>query len=189
MSAPLKTYRPEIDGLRAIAVMGVLLFHFDLGFPGGFVGVDVFFVISGYLITGILLRQLEGERFSLSDFWARRVRRIAPAAVVMALGTVAMGWYVLESGDFRELARSLMAHVFFASNCYFSRDQGYFEESGGRGALDAYLVALGGGTVLLYLPTPAAVSVEKMGFTIRGDSCEFRCNFSRMECVAGEYRS
>lgn len=130
MSAPLKTYRPEIDGLRAIAVMGVLLFHFDLRFPGGFVGVDVFFVISGYLITGILLRQLEGEKFSLSDFWARRVRRIAPAAVVMALGTVAMGWYVLESGDFRDLARSLMAHVFFASNCYFSRDQGYFEESG-----------------------------------------------------------
>ena len=130
MSAPCKTYRPEIDGLRAIAVIGVLLFHFGLGFPGGFVGVDVFFVISGYLITGILLRQLEGERFSLSDFWARRVRRIAPAAVVMALGTMAMGWYVLESGDFRSLARSLMAHVFFASNCYFSRDQGYFEESG-----------------------------------------------------------
>lgn len=130
MSAPLKIYRPEIDGLRAVAVIGVLLFHFGLGFPGGFVGVDVFFVISGYLITGILLRQLEGERFSLSDFWARRVRRIAPAAVVMALGTVAMGWYVLESGDFRSLARSLMAHVFFASNCYFSRDQGYFEESG-----------------------------------------------------------
>lgn len=122
-------YRPEIDGLRAIAVLAVLLYHFDLSFPGGFVGVDVFFVISGFLITGILLRQLRENRFSLGDFWARRIRRIAPAAVAMALGTMVMGWFILDQGDFRDLARSLMAHVVFASNCYFNRDQGYFTES------------------------------------------------------------
>ncbi|MDA7642772.1 acyltransferase [Akkermansiaceae bacterium] len=81
-----KHYRPEIDGLRAISVIGVVLFHLELGFPGGFVGVDVFFVISGYLITGILLRQLGEDRFSLMEFWARRVRRIVPAAMVMVVG-------------------------------------------------------------------------------------------------------
>ncbi|MEN8694528.1 MAG: acyltransferase family protein [Akkermansiaceae bacterium] len=122
-------YRPEIDGLRAIAVIAVLLYHFGLSVPGGFIGVDVFFVISGFLITGILQRQLREGRFSLGDFWARRIRRIAPAAVAMSLGTLAMGWHILDSSDYRDLARSLMAHVFFASNCYFNRDQGYFTES------------------------------------------------------------
>lgn len=122
-------YRPEIDGLRALAVIAVLLYHFGLSFPGGFVGVDIFFVISGFLITGILLRQLRENRFSLGGFWARRIRRIAPAAVAMALGTMLMGWLILDGGDFRELARSLMAHAIFASNCYFNRDQGYFTES------------------------------------------------------------
>lgn len=122
-------YRPEIDGLRAVSVMGVVLFHLGLGFPGGFVGVDVFFVISGYLITGILLRQLREDRFSLVDFWARRIRRIAPAAIVMVIGTLTMGWFLLTPDPYADLARSAMAHVLMASNCYFTRDAGYFAES------------------------------------------------------------
>ncbi len=121
-------YRPEIDGLRAVSVIGVVLFHLGLGFPGGFVGVDVFFVISGYLITGILLRQLSEDRFSLVDFWARRVRRIAPAAIVMVVGTLLVGGYLQTPERYSELARSAMAHVLMASNCYFTRDQGYFAE-------------------------------------------------------------
>lgn len=124
-----RKYRPEIDGLRAVSVLGVVLFHLDLSVPGGFVGVDVFFVISGYLITGILLRNLREDRFSLVDFWARRIRRIAPAAVVMVMGTMALGAYLLTPGAFEELGRTLVAHVLFASNCYFSQDQGYFAES------------------------------------------------------------
>ena len=123
-----RRYRPEIDGLRAVAVIGVVLFHLGLGFPGGFVGVDVFFVISGYLITGILLRQLNEDRFSLVDFWARRIRRIAPAAIVMVIGTLLIGGYLQTPGRYSELARSAMAHVLMASNCYFTRDQGYFAE-------------------------------------------------------------
>ena len=123
-----RRYRPEIDGLRAVAVIGVVLFHLGLGFPGGFVGVDVFFVISGYLITGILLRQLIEDRFSLVDFWARRIRRIAPAAIVMVIGTLLIGGYLQTPGRYSELARSAMAHVLMASNCYFTRDQGYFAE-------------------------------------------------------------
>jgi peptidoglycan/LPS O-acetylase OafA/YrhL len=123
-----KNYRPEIDGLRAVSVIGVVLYHLGLGFPGGFVGVDVFFVISGYLITGILLRNLREERFSLMDFWARRVRRIAPAAIAMVLGTLLIGGFLQTPERYSSLARSAMAHVVMASNCYFTRDQGYFAE-------------------------------------------------------------
>ena len=125
----VRQYRPEIDGLRALSVMGVVFFHLGLSFPGGFVGVDVFFVISGYLITGILLRNLREDRLSLVDFWSRRVRRIAPAAVTMVLGTLALGGYLLTPSGFESLGRTLVAHVLFASNCYFSQDQGYFAES------------------------------------------------------------
>ena len=124
-----RRYRPEIDGLRAVAVLGVILFHFGLGFPGGFVGVDVFFVISGFLITGILLRQLSENRFSLTDFWARRVRRIAPAALVVVIVTLIIGYFLNSPDRYSSLARSAMAHLVMASNCYFTRDQGYFAES------------------------------------------------------------
>ena len=124
----VKHYRPEIDGLRAVSVIGVVLFHLELGFPGGFVGVDVFFVISGYLITGILLRQLREDRFSLVDFWARRVRRIAPAAIAMVVGTLLIGGFLQTPERYASLARSAMAHLVMASNCYFTRDQGYFAE-------------------------------------------------------------
>ena len=123
-----KHYRPEIDGLRAISVIGVVLFHLELGFPGGFVGVDVFFVISGYLITGILLRQLGEDRFSLMEFWARRVRRIVPAAIVMVVGALLIGAFLQTPERYASLARSAMAHVLMASNFYFTRDQGYFAE-------------------------------------------------------------
>ena len=75
-------YRTEIDGLRAVAVLAVVLFHARLGCPGGFVGVDVFFVISGFLITSLILRDLDSSKFQLVDFWERRVRRIAPALTV-----------------------------------------------------------------------------------------------------------
>lgn len=81
-------YRPEIDGLRAIAVMAVVLFHAGLGVPGGFIGVDVFFVISGFLITSLILKDLEAGKFTLINFWERRARRIIPAAVVMVLAVL-----------------------------------------------------------------------------------------------------
>lgn len=124
-----RQYRPEIDGLRALSVMGVVLFHFGFSVPGGFIGVDVFFVISGYLITGILLRNLRDDRLSMVDFWARRIRRIAPAAVAMVLGTLALGAYFLTPGGFESLGRTMIAHALLAANCYFSQDQGYFAES------------------------------------------------------------
>lgn len=122
-------YRPDVDGLRAVAVVLVLLFHAGLGFQGGFIGVDVFFVISGYLITGLILRQQEAGTFSLRMFWIRRIRRIVPAATVMAVGVLLAGSVLLLPEDYVEVAESVVAQQFMFSNVYFWRSTGYFEGS------------------------------------------------------------
>lgn len=114
------SYRPDIDGLRAIAVLAVVFFHAGLGCPGGFVGVDVFFVISGYLIGGILRRDLEADVFSFGEFWERRVRRIMPAALVMSAVTLAYGTSELLPAELVELARSTLFQQAMASNAFFA---------------------------------------------------------------------
>lgn len=119
-------YRSEIDGLRALAVLGVILFHVDVKCPGGFVGVDVFFVISGYLISSLLLRDLETRRFSLLQFWERRCRRILPALAVMVLVTLLAAGFLLLPDDYLKLGKSAVWQALFASNVYFWQDTGYF---------------------------------------------------------------
>ena len=122
------TYRPEIDGLRAIAVMAVILFHAGFSyFSGGFVGVDVFFVISGYLITNILVNDLHNERFSLLAFYERRARRILPALfLVVAVSMVfAQAWMV--PSRFVDFSESALATVLFVANFYFWQTANYFE--------------------------------------------------------------
>lgn len=121
-------YRRDIDGLRAVAVIAVVLFHFGVpGFSGGFVGVDVFFVISGYLITSIIWRQREASRFSFVEFWARRARRILPALFVMMAAVLAVGWFLMAPKDYEELGRSVRYQVMFVSNLLFMRQEGYFD--------------------------------------------------------------
>ncbi|KTC17139.1 acyltransferase [Pseudomonas marginalis ICMP 9505] len=123
-------YRRDIDGLRAIAVLAVVLFHFGVpGFTGGFVGVDVFFVISGYLITSIIWRERQVGRFSFVDFWARRARRILPALFVMMAATLAVGWLLLAPKDYEALGRSAHYQVTFTSNLLFARQHGYFDSA------------------------------------------------------------
>lgn len=124
------TYRPDVDGLRAVSVIAVLLFHARLACPGGFVGVDVFFVISGFLITSLILRDIETGRFQLLEFWSRRVRRILPALTVCLLFTLAAGCLLMLPEDLVELARSGVAQSLFAANIYFWQTLDYF---GGRG--------------------------------------------------------
>ncbi|WP_166221698.1 acyltransferase family protein [Pseudomonas atagonensis] len=120
--------RRDIDGLRALAVIPVVLFHFGFTtFSGGFVGVDVFFVISGFLITGILLREISAQRFSFIDFWARRARRIIPALSVVMLVTLALGWLLLTAKDYSELGRTVRYQSLFISNILFMREDGYFQ--------------------------------------------------------------
>ena len=89
------SYRPELDGLRAVAVLAVVLFHLDIGITGGYVGVDVFFVISGFLITSIISADLKAGTFSLMSFWIKRVRRLAPASFAMLIGTLLVGLVIL----------------------------------------------------------------------------------------------
>ena len=121
-------YRPEIDGLRAFAVLPVILFHAGFSaFGGGFVGVDVFFVISGYLITSILLRELEEGGFSLLQFYERRARRILPALFFVTAVTVPMAWVLMTPPLFQDFAQSVFAVALFASNFFFVWDKaGYF---------------------------------------------------------------
>ncbi|SDP61477.1 Peptidoglycan/LPS O-acetylase OafA/YrhL, contains acyltransferase and SGNH-hydrolase domains [Sulfitobacter litoralis] len=120
-------YRAEIDGLRALAVVPVIFFHagFDL-FSGGFVGVDVFFVISGYLITTILIEDIEGNRFSIVNFYERRARRILPALFLVLFVTSATSYFTLFPADFKEYSKSLLSVVFFVSNVFFWRESDYF---------------------------------------------------------------
>lgn len=120
-------YRADIDGLRALAVAFVLLFHGGLGLPGGYIGVDVFFVISGYLITGLILADLENGDFDYRRFLVRRIRRLLPASLVMVLAVLAAGYFLLLPDDYTSLAESAIAQQLMAANVYFWRKMGYFD--------------------------------------------------------------
>src|SRR5262245_7794104 len=123
-------HRPEIDGLRAIAVGGVLLCHFrSPWFAGGYAGVDVFFVISGCVITRQILRDLEGGAFSFAGFYARRSRRIYPALLVTLVGSLLVGAVLFSPDRLEELGSSVVAAALSVSNILFWSQQGYFDTS------------------------------------------------------------
>jgi len=123
-------YRPDVDGLRAVAVIAVIGFHaFGRWVPGGFAGVDVFFVISGFLISSIIFKALEEHRFRFSTFYARRVRRIFPALIVILPATWALGWFTLMADEYRQLGKEIAAGAGFVSNFLFWRQAGYFDGS------------------------------------------------------------
>jgi peptidoglycan/LPS O-acetylase OafA/YrhL len=119
-------HRPDIDGLRAIAVLAVLLYHAGFGLPGGFVGVDVFFVISGFLIVGLIDRDVAAGTFSLGGFILRRARRLVPAMTAMLIATTVAAAWILLPHDLREFGQSLVAQGVGLANFYFWRESGYF---------------------------------------------------------------
>lgn len=123
-------YRPDIDGLRAIAVGSVLVFHaFPEWIASGFIGVDIFFVISGFLISLILFNNLEQGRFSILDFYVRRVRRIFPALMTVMLSCIVAGWFVLFADEYKQLGKHLFGGSTFISNVLFWRESGYFDNA------------------------------------------------------------
>jgi len=127
-SAAQLRYRADIDGMRAIAVIAVVLFHaYPKGLPGGFAGVDAFFVISGYLITSIIVGGLDGDGFSFADFYARRVRRLFPALIVVLIATLAAGFWILLPSQTASLAKNTMASAFFGANLMLWSETGYFD--------------------------------------------------------------
>lgn len=120
-------HRPEVDGVRALSILVVLLFHFQVaGFGGGFVGVDVFFVVSGFLITRNLLNDLALGRFSLRGFYARRVRRILPSLLVTMALTLGIGLLVMPPELLADAARTATHALLFVSNVHFWSLAGYF---------------------------------------------------------------
>ncbi len=121
-------YRRDIDGLRAFAVLSVVVFHaFPDLLPGGFVGVDVFFVISGYLITAILLREMNNNSFSLRDFYYRRIRRIFPALILVLFGCLVSGWFLLTPSEYKLLGKHAAGAAGFISNLIYLKEVGYFD--------------------------------------------------------------
>ena len=143
------TYRPDVDGLRAVAVLLVVFDHIHTRVTGGYIGVDVFFVISGYLITSVILSEMASGRFSVTNFYERRIRRIFPALLVMLLGSAAIAYFCCVPSETRDFARSLLAALFSVSNFFFWQQPqsnfiswhhaGYFDISISRTASDALL--------------------------------------------------
>ncbi len=127
MSATDQNYRPDIDGLRAVAVLSVVLYHAGLPqMPGGFVGVDIFFVISGYLITRIIAREIADNRFSIVTFYERRTRRIFPALFVMLGISSPLASFILLPAEYEDFGNSLASATLFVSNIYFWQTADYF---------------------------------------------------------------
>lgn len=123
-------YRPDIDGLRAIAVLSVVTFHaFPNWVKGGFVGVDIFFVISGFLISTIIFENLEKESFSLTEFYARRIKRIFPALLLVLISSYIFGWFALLDGEYKQLGKHIAAGAGFLSNFVLWNEAGYFDNS------------------------------------------------------------
>lgn len=121
-------YRPDIDGLRALAVLPVVLYHVGVpGFSGGYVGVDIFFVISGFLITGIIAREVDEGHFSIWHFYERRARRILPALFVLVAAVLVAASLIFLPGDFEGVPRSALSALGFVANIWFFSQSGYFQ--------------------------------------------------------------
>lgn len=123
-------YRPDIDGLRAIAVLSVVGFHaFPSWVKGGFIGVDVFFVISGFLISGIIYENLDKGEFTLREFYARRIRRIFPALILVMATCLVFGWFALLTDEYKQLGKHIAGGASFISNFLLWQESGYFDNS------------------------------------------------------------
>jgi peptidoglycan/LPS O-acetylase OafA/YrhL len=128
MSQLHPSYRSDIDGLRAIAVLLVVIHHaFPQILPSGFIGVDLFFVISGFLISTIIFQNLENGTFSFADFYGRRIKRIFPSLILVLLTCLVYGWFSLLPADYKQLGKHALAGAAFVSNFAFWYESGYFD--------------------------------------------------------------
>ncbi|HEY1962886.1 MAG TPA: acyltransferase family protein, partial [Rhizomicrobium sp.] len=176
-------YRPDIDGLRALAVLAVVLFHYHVsGFRGGFVGVDVFFVISGFLITGLIHTEMREGRFSLRQFYERRIRRIFPGLFALLIAAIVAAGLIFFPNSLARFGRSLLATAFFGANFEFWREAGYFDVAADQKPLlhlwsiaveeqfylifPALLLLLGASSKRRLLAVVGLIFVASLGFSI-----------------------
>jgi peptidoglycan/LPS O-acetylase OafA/YrhL len=128
--SPHTKYRADIDGLRAISVLSVVTFHaFPNSLRGGFIGVDIFFVISGFLISTIIFTNLERDSFSFVDFYSRRIKRIFPALLLVLIASAAFGWFALLADEYKQLGKHIAGGAGFVANFMFWNESGYFDEA------------------------------------------------------------
>ena len=121
-------YRSDIDGIRAIAILSVITFHaFPAWIKGGFVGVDVFFVISGFLISSILFKSMDEGEFSFIDFYVKRIKRIFPALILVLIACFTFGWFALLQNEYKELGKHIAGGAGFISNFVLREEAGYFD--------------------------------------------------------------
>ncbi len=121
-------YRPDIDGLRAVAILSVVTYHaFPTKLRGGFVGVDMFFVISGFLISTIIFRSLQRGDFSFTEFYAHRIKRIFPALILVLAACYTFGWFALLPDEYKQLGKHMAAGAGFVQNFVIWKEAGYFD--------------------------------------------------------------
>ena len=179
-------YRPEIDGIRAFAVAAVILYHaFPEVFRGGFLGVDIFFVISGYLITGILRKDAENGSVNLPRFYARRIRRIFPALAVVLCCSLCLGWAALLPDEYRTLGKHIAGGAFFVDNILLWREAGYFDaESAAKPLLHLWSLGIEEQYYLVF-PLVVALFVRKPARLLKAILCivlvSFICNLCMID--------
>jgi len=157
------SYRPDIDGLRAIAVISVVVFHAYAHTKfGGFVGVDIFFVISGYLISGIILRNISTSNFSYTGFYIRRIRRIFPALITMIASVMIIGWLIMFNDEYAQLCRHIVAAAAFVSNFQLYSESGYFETASANKPL-LHLWSLGIEEQFYIIWPPVVIALHRLG--------------------------
>lgn len=126
----VKSFRFDINALRALAVISVVLFHFDVPyFQGGFIGVDIFFVISGFLMAGIVCGAVLSNNFSFFSFYLSRARRIWPALFLLSVVLLVFGWFALMTDDYKILGAHVRESIFFTSNIKYFSEAGYFDQA------------------------------------------------------------
>lgn len=182
-------FRKDINGLRAIAVVAVVIFHFNVPWlPGGFAGVDVFFVISGYLMTGIIFRSLEKDNFSIVDFCLRRARRILPALVFLCTVLLFFGWFYITPVDYKTLGKHIGSSISFMSNMVYWSEAGYFDvASNEKWLLHTWSLSVEGQFYFLY---PIVLAVLKKFLSLKALKLTvlLGCIISFIFCVAVTYQ-
>lgn len=168
-------FRKDINGLRAIAVCAVVLFHFNAPWmPGGFAGVDVFFVISGFLMTGIILRGIQEKNFSLMKFYVARANRIIPALAVLCLVLLVVGWFHLTPMEYKTLAKHVVSSITFYSNHVYWGEAGYFTAaSNEKWLLHSWSLSVEWQFYIIY--PVILVTMHKLMPVKKNKSCSFTC--------------